>query len=310
MELAVLIAAFFSAGIFMVFIGLSQRSQAQLTMQQRMRRAVQPTASNPTLSRPFGERLLHPLGNYLRGRTEVGRVRGLQMRINAAGHPYDLTVARLLALKSLLGGLVTVAMAIVLLGLHTTFLVFPPVPSAVILAVLFGLVGYFTPDLVLAQMARDRRTAIRRQLPDVCDLLSVFLDAGASFDVALERLVESPWLAGPLLDELDAVVRSTELGSGRAEALTAMAARVGVEEVTGFVNAVTRSFRLGTKITDVMKVQAAEIRRRFREHAEEQANQAAVKMLFPLVFFIFPMLGLVILTPALISALGNFSGTH
>ena len=307
MELAVLVAVFFAAGIFMIFIGLSQRSQAQATMQARLRKATQ-VASNPTLARPFGERLLHPLGNYLRGRTDVGRVRGLQLRINAAGRPYDLTVNRLLALKSVIGGLVTLLMAILFLSLGTTFLVFPRGVSAVVLAVLFGLVGYFAPDVALAQIARDRRAAIRRQLPDVCDLLSVFLDAGAPFDVALERLVDSPWLAGPLIDELDSVVRAKELGTDRAEALTAMAERVGVEEVSGFVNAVTRSFRLGTKITDVMRVQAADIRRRFREHAEEQANTAAVKMLFPLVFLIFPTLGLVIMTPALITALGTFSG--
>ncbi|HEV1998171.1 MAG TPA: type II secretion system F family protein [Candidatus Dormibacteraeota bacterium] len=309
MELAVLVAAFFAAGIFMVFIGLSQRSQTQATMQARLRRATQ-LSSNPNLSRPFGERLLHPLGNYLRGHTDVGRVRGLQLRINSGGRPYNLTVSRLLAVKFVVGGVITLAVSVLLLSVGVTFLVFPRGVSAVILAVLFGLLGYFAPDMVLAHMARERRAAIRRQLPDVCDLLSVFLDAGASFDVAMERLVESPWLAGPLIEELDAVVHSYDLGTDRAAAFTAMAERVGVEDVTGFINAVTRSFRLGTRMTEVMRVQAADIRRRFREHAEEQANTASVKMLFPLVFLIFPTLGLVIMTPALITALGSFSGRH
>jgi tight adherence protein C len=307
MALTVLVAAFFAAGLFMTFIGLSQRAQAQGLMHQRLRRAAQGTT--PTrLGRPLGERLLHPLGSYLSGRTEQQRVRGLQMRLGAAGRQYNLTVPRLLALKALVGGVVTLAMAILLLQAGTQFLVFPPEISAIILAVLFGLVGYFAPDIWLIQASRDRREAIRRQLPDVCDLISVFVDAGAPFDLALERLVASPFMAGPLIDELETVIRSYELGTGRSEALHLMAERVAVEEVTGFVNAVTRSFRQGTRITDVMRVQAADIRRRFRERAEEKANSATVKMLFPLVFLIFPTLFLVIMTPALISALGTVSG--
>jgi tight adherence protein C len=300
--LAVLVAAFFSAGLFMVFIGLAQRSQAQAVMQQRLRRAIQGSAGS-RLSRPFGERILHPLGNYLSRRTEASRQRGLQVRIVAAGRPYNLTVARLLALKAVVGGFTTIAMAALLLSAGVQFLVFPSVVSAILLAVLFGLVGYFAPDIWLGQMARDRREMMRRQLPDVCDLISVFVDAGAPFDVALERLVESPFMAGPLVSELESVVRSYELGTGRAEALTVMAERIGVDEVTGWVNSITRSFRQGTRMTDVMRVQADDIRRRFREHAEEQANRAGVKMLFPLVFLIFPTLFLLIMTPALITAL-------
>ena len=308
MQVAVLVAVFFASGVFLVFLGLAQRSQAQALMQERLRRATRAASANPTLERPLTERMLHPLGAYLSGRTEAGRVRGLQARINAAGHPYDLTVARLLAVKAVVGGVVTIALAALLLGIGVEFLVFPRLPSAVILAVLIGLVGYFAPDLLLAQAARDRRAAIRGQLSDICDLLSVFIDAGAPFDTALGRLVESPFMSGPLVDELATVVRSTELGAGRAEALNAMAERVGVDEVTSFTNAVTRSFKLGTRMTDVMRVLANDIRRRTQERAEEQANRAGVKMLFPLVFLIFPMLFLVILTPALITAVGTVGG--
>jgi tight adherence protein C len=309
MAIAVLLAAFFAAGLFMIFIGFSQRAQAQAVMQQRMRRAAQ-GATASRLGRPLGERLLHPLGSYLSGRTEQRRVRGLQMRLATAGRPYNLTVPRLLALKALVGGAVTLVTAVLLLQTGAQFLIFPAVISAIILAVLLGLVGYFAPDVWLLQMARDRREAIRRQLPDVCDLISVFVDAGAPFDLAVERLVASPFMAGPLIDELDTVVRSYELGTGRSEALHLMAERIAVEEVTSFVGAVTRSFRQGTRITDVMRVQAADIRRRFRERAEEKANSATVKMLFPLVFLIFPTLFLVIMTPALISALGTVSGSR
>ena len=308
MQVAILVALFFATGVFLVFMGLAQRAQAQALMQERLRRATRTSASNSTLARPLTERMLHPLGAYLSGRTEEGRVRGLQARLNSAGRPFDLTVPRLLAVKAVTGGGVTLAMAVLLLSAGVEFLVFPRVPSAVILAVLFGLVGYMAPDAWLLQAARDRRAAIRSQLSDVCDLLSVFIDAGAPFDTALERLVESPFMAGPLVDELAAVVRSTELGAGRAEALRVMSERVAVDEVTAFSNAITRSFKLGTRMTDVMRVVAADIRRRTRERAEEQANRAGIKMLFPLVFLIFPMLFLVILTPALITALGTVGG--
>jgi tight adherence protein C len=184
----------------------------------------------------------------------------------------------------------------------------PVALSSALVAVVIGLLGYYLPDLWLWQMTRARRVAIRRQLPEVCDLLSVCADAGASFDVALLRVVESPYLNGPLIDELQDAVRNFQFAESRYDALNGLAQRLQVEELTSFVSALGQYFNHGAKVAEVLRIQAEDIRRRARERAEEQANAASVQMLFPLVFLIFPTLFLVIMTPALITTINSING--
>ena len=309
MAVAVLVAVFLGAGVMMVAVALAQISARSALMQERMRRAALPVGViSPALNRPLAERVMVPLDDFLRRRTPAERLRHAQERISLAGRPMGLTVGRLLAIKAILGVVVTLLAAFVMLGSRVDPLGFGPF-SIAFTAVVLGLAAYYLPDLFLRQALRRRREAIRRQLPEVCDLLSVCVDAGAPFDVALAKVVESPYMAGPLVDELRGVLRQIQYATGRLDALTRMADRLGVEELRIFVVGLGESFKRGAPIADELRVQSEDIRRRYRDHAEEQANQATVKLLVPLVFLIFPTLFIVILTPALIEVFNTLSGT-
>jgi tight adherence protein C len=160
------------------------------------------------------------------------------------------------------------------------------------------------------QAVQRRKEQIRRQLPEVCDLLSVCVDAGASFDLALARVVDSPYMAGPLVDELKNVLRQIQYATGRLEALNHMADRLDIEELRVFVTGMGESFKRGAPIADELRVLSEDVRERYREHAEERANQATVKLLIPMIFLIFPTLWIVILTPALIQVAYSVTGGH
>jgi tight adherence protein C len=115
-------------------------------------------------------------------------------------------------------------------------------------------------------------------------------------------------MKGPLIDELSMVLRQVQFATDRLEALQKMAQRLGLQELRVFVTAVGESFKRGTPIADVLRLESQEIRRRARDRAEARANQASIKMLFPLILLIFPTLFLIILTPAIIRATQSASG--
>jgi tight adherence protein C len=307
MSVAVLVAVFCGAGILMIAVALAQMSSRSGIMQERLRRAALPLVTSPELSRPLAERILVPLDEFFRRRTPAVRLRRAQDRISLAGRPFGLTVGRLLVIKAIIGVVVTLVMALFLLSSGINPLGYG-VFSVALTAVVLGIGGYYLPDLFLNQALRRRREAIRRQLPEVCDLLSICVDAGAPFDVALAKVVESEYMAGPLVDELRGVLRQIQYATGRLDALHHMADRVDVEELRSFVVGLGESFKRGAPIADELRVQSEDIRRRYRDHAEELANQATIKMLLPLVFLIFPTLFIVILTPALIQAFSTIQG--
>jgi len=146
---------------------------------------------------------------------------------------------------------------------------------------------------------RGRRDKVVASLPTVLDLLTLSVEAGMSFDAGLQRLVKR--LRGPLIDELALMLRDTQLGSTRSEALATMAARVDAPEMTSFVRALVQADRLGVPLAQMLRTQADDLRHRLRNEAEEHAMKAPVKMLFPTVLLIFPAVFIVVLGPAVIA---------
>ena len=147
---------------------------------------------------------------------------------------------------------------------------------------------------------------MRRSLPDVLDLLTISVEAGLGFDAAVLRVTEK--LGGVLGEEFSRVLQETKMGKSRREALRDMAARVGVDDVSSFVNAVIQAEQLGVSIGSVLRLQSQAMRVKRRQRAEEAALQAPVKMLFPLIFFIFPGLFVVLLGPAVIQIMETLLG--
>jgi len=172
-----------------------------------------------------------------------------------------------------------------------------------------GLVGglaasaaaYLGLPLAIDFRIRGRRDKIVGQLPMVLDLLTLSIEAGMSFDAALQRLVRR--LDGPLIDELTLMLREIQLGTSRPDALTLLAQRIDVPEVTSFVRALTQADRLGVPLAQMLRTQSDELRVRLRNEAEEHAMKAPVKMLFPTVLLIFPAIFIVVLGPAMIELL-------
>ena len=169
---------------------------------------------------------------------------------------------------------------------------------APVAAVGFGAVGFFFPDIRVRSKIDRRRDAIQREMPDGLDILAVSVEAGLSFDQSLARLREH--MAGPLVQEFQLVLSELRVGESRANALRKMEERLDIPEVSSFVHAMIQADQLGTPLAKMLRVQASEARRRRQVAAEERAMKAPVKMLLPIAIFIFPVMFVVILGPAVI----------
>jgi tight adherence protein C len=170
--------------------------------------------------------------------------------------------------------------------------------AVLMFAVLWG-GSFMLPEITIDRKVDERKTAIARKLPDMLDLLVISVEAGLAFEQALERTANS--VPGPLSDEFRRMLQESRLGSGRAEALRAMDERCDVPELRSFVMALLQADAFGVSIGKILRAQADEMRVRRRLTAQEKAQKAPVKMLFPLVLCIFPAVFVIVLGPALIT---------
>jgi tight adherence protein C len=158
------------------------------------------------------------------------------------------------------------------------------------------ILGYRLPYGFVQGKAKARQHEIRKALPFTLDLISISVEAGMALDGAMAIVQEKS--TGPMAEELGLTLREIRLGKGRNEALVDMGDRLGVEELKSFVTAVTYIARLGGSLVDVIRIQAQAMRIKRRQRAEEKAMKTPVKIMIPLVFFIFPSMFIVILGPA------------
>jgi tight adherence protein C len=161
------------------------------------------------------------------------------------------------------------------------------------------ILGYRLPFGYVQGKAKARQHEIRKALPFTLDLISISVEAGMALDGAMAIVQEKS--TGPMADELGLTLREIRLGKGRNEALVDMGDRIGVEELKSFVTAVTYIARLGGSLVDVIRIQAQAMRIKRRQRAEEKAMKTPVKIMIPLVLFIFPSMFIVILGPAAIT---------
>ena len=161
------------------------------------------------------------------------------------------------------------------------------------------LFGALLPFGVFNHIIRKRQDLIVRQLPDVLDLLSISVQAGLSLDGAIRKVVER--MEGPLIDEFRRMLRDTRMGMSRSRSMKLMAQRCEVQDVSLFVMSVVQSERLGASMSDTLQIQADNMRDLRRQRARTKAMKAPVKMVFPLVFCIYPSIFVVVLLPSLLS---------
>jgi len=186
-----------------------------------------------------------------------------------------------------------------LVGMPLLVILFMGFPSDLIMMAMVGLSGWFggrLPINWLRRRAAARQGKIQRALPDTLDLITVSVEAGLGLDAALAKVVEKT--RGPLRDEFGRVLQEVGLGKVRRIALRDMSARVDVGDLTSFMSAIVQADQMGLGVAEVLRAQADEVRLKRRQRAEETAMKAPVKMLFPLVCFIFPAMMTVLLGPA------------
>jgi tight adherence protein C len=251
---------------------------------------------------PISERVIGPflsaLHTVVQRLTPQGYRDQVARKLVLAGSPADLDVDQILVLKLL--GLVSglIWLPIVAVGLHL---------STVLTVIFVGVLwfaSFMAADVYLSRKIEERAHEIAVQLPDILDLLVISVEAGLGFEQALERTTTA--VPGPLSDEFRRMLRETRYGATRAEALRAMDERCEVPELRTFIMAMLQADTFGVSISRLLRSQADEMRVRRRLRAQEQAQKAPVKMLFPLVFCIFPSIFVVILGPAMIQLMNTF----
>lgn len=255
----------------------------------------------PFVARVFGP-LLRGVLRLLGSLAPKRNVEATELLLRQAGQPGGLSALDFFGLRLLC---VLIAAGIYFLVARGSL----PFQTLLRNCLLVGLVGFMIPWLWLRSRANRRKNDISRALPDVLDMLTISVEAGLAFESALLR-VGDRW-QNALTRELRRAVAEIRIGTPRDEALQRMADRTGVPDLRAFVAVLIQSGQLGVSIAQILHGQAAEMRIRRRQRAEELARQASVKMVFPLVFLIFPALFFVILGPSIpqiVSLLGRLAG--
>ena len=161
--------------------------------------------------------------------------------------------------------------------------------------------GAVVPFMALQSAIRQRKAQLRRQLPEFLDFLCVSVQAGLSFDGAVAKIASR--MKGPLIDEFRRMLRDMSLGMTRQRTLTQLAKRCDLEEIYLFTSSVIQAEHLGTSMSKTLKTQADNMRDRHRQAVRTAAMQAPIKIIFPMVFFIFPSIFVMVVFPAALSLL-------
>lgn len=297
----------FVLGIAAIIVGLRSSSQPDTIADRLSQFTERPLSlTELELQQPFSQRVLVPimrsilatLGKY-GPRQSAER---LQHNLNMAGNPGRLTPAMFSGIRIGLAVLL-----LVIFGLVT----FPTLPrtQALLYTAIGAVIGYILPGIWLDRQIKQRKKNITKALPDALDLLTISVEAGLGFDLALQRVADK-W-DNELSKEFRRALQDTRLGRSRRDSLKDLAARTGVDDVQTFVAAVIQAEQLGVSIGKILRIQSDQMRIRRRQRAEEEAHKAPIKMLIPMVFLIFPALFVVILGPAvprLMESLGGLGG--
>lgn len=194
-----------------------------------------------------------------------------------------------------------------IVGIVLAFLVVPLLDTSLLrflVGVMLVVIGFYGPEASLNRAIDDRRKEMEKQLPDIIDLLVISVEAGLGFESAMGRVVQN--VPGELSREFQRTLQETRVGVSRHEALKNMAERTDVDDLNSFILALIQADQFGVSIARMLRVQADEMRVRRRQRIQEKAFAAPVKMIFPMLFCIFPSIFIVILGPAVFGILDTF----
>lgn len=253
------------------------------------------------LQAPLVQRVLRPFGRSLvavgRGFMPAGYMDGVRRKLLVSGRPGNDELDRFRAIRVLTVAALPVAVGLIAFGVPG------PGRTKVVMAVLASVALVLGPDAVLNRKVAERRQAIRVRLPDVIDLLTISVEAGLGFDQALDRTVAA--VPGPLSEEFARMLGELRAGAGRADALRNVESRTDVPELRSFLLALIQAETFGVSVGRILRAQADEIRIKRRQLAQEEAQKAPVKLLFPMVFCIFPGIFVVLIGPAILNFINS-----
>ncbi|MDD5020507.1 MAG: type II secretion system F family protein [Candidatus Omnitrophica bacterium] len=285
---------FLFAGIFLVclnfFLWFFTAHELRKVIKRRLRYEINPTDRKSIFLRFFD--LFAPL-NYFVVRRFVKR-ENLENKL--FGARVGMTPEQFFGAKEF--------MALVALFLGIGFL-----PAGEVLKVAVAAVaGFFLPDLWLDMKLKARRAAVVRTLPDTVDLLSLCVDAGLDFIAAARWIVEKSKTSA-FIEELSLMLHEIKVGKPRREALKDLSRRISAPDVTAFARTLIQADRMGTPIAEALAILSEDVRERFFRRAERAALQSPMKMLIPLIFFILPVVGVIVGGPIAIQFMsGNLLG--
>lgn len=303
--LTLAVFAIFLVVLFTVlWIGLGV-TRAQEDMSQKLAlygRTSTASLRDEELSKPLAQRTIGPvvlrISNFLKRFTPIGYLDKKQHQLILAGSPGNMDAPSLVVIK-MIGTIVGVVLGFFLVDFGTGGL------QRTVLFIMPAALGFFGPDAWLARKIDERKVAMQKALPDVLDLLVISVEAGLGFDSALSRVVST--VPGPLSEEFFRMLQETRVGVSRRDAMRHLMDRTDLDELRSFLLAMIQAEAFGVTIANVLRVQADEMRVKRRQRAQEKAFAAPVKLVFPLVFCIFPALFIVLLGPAAIQIADAFA---
>jgi tight adherence protein C len=299
LPLIVVVAVMAITVLGLIFIGLASSTRSDevaVRLEEFASRATPITLEEIELSQPFSQRVIKPIlegaASFITRFAPANAMENARHNLELAGRPYNWGPTEFFGFRVL---------AAVLLGVLAFLLVTVsgrPLTTRVIATLVGVALGYMLPLLWLRSKIRRRQDEVLKALPDALDLLTICVEAGLGFDAAMQKVAEK-W-DNELSRAFGRVIQEIRLGKLRREALREMDRNLEVTDVTSFVAAIIQADQLGVSIAKVMRIQSEQMRIRRRQRAEEKAHQAPVKMLFPMVFLIFPAIYVVLLGPAVL----------
>lgn len=237
------------------------------------------------------------LYEFARRLTPTGTIRRLERLTVRAGRPTGWSLPRLVVAK------IVLPLVVILLGLM--LLRANPEPLLLLLVLGTAAVCYFLPELLLSSRSQERNDEIQLELADTLDQMTIAVEAGLGFDAAMARAGRNG--TGPLAQELIRTLQEIQVGQLRRTAYESLALRTDVPDLRRFVRAIIQADVYGISVADVLRTQASEMRVKRRQRAEEKAQQVPVKVIFPLLTCILPVLFIVLLGPTVINMMEAFS---
>lgn len=298
-------ASFFS--VFLLTYGIYMAlNKDRMAISRRMKDAAdsrgRKQVPDDEMSKPFFERIIRPILEVLAasiGKATLAKKKvGLQKKLTMAGNPANLTPGEVLVIQYVFTLGFPICILLFALPLNWSF-------SVIIFGMMIGAcAGFVLPGYYLKVRATQRSVEIQDNLPDVLDLLTVSVEAGLGFDAALVKVVEK--IKGVVSQEFGRVLQEIKMGKPRRDALRDLGSRSGADDMVSFVGSIIQADQLGVSIGNVLRLQSEQMRQKRRQRSEERALKAPVKMLIPLILFIFPTIFIVVLGPAALEIMNNF----